>query len=168
MLKYTVRFTHDFLCISIYNNYYAQKKKKNEGGFDGDESGINDRRSNINNRPKSIISGDIGILNDNSDNCYHVIQYDQELTLDCVTIQQGNANFGGDYSTQTNTLHRYGGGIITKYIYKTTDLTLQDVLITNNTAINGGGIFVASTSGNNVDVNIKDSKFEHNSAIAGM
>ena len=37
----------------------------------------------------------------------------------------------------------------------------------NNTALNGGAIFVASTNGNNVDLVIKDSTFEYNKAIDG-
>ena len=148
--------------------FYPNNGIKIYGGFDGDESSIDDRATNINNRPESIISGDIGILNDNSDNCYHVIQYNVELTLDCVIIQDGNANYNGDYTTQTNTLHRYGGAIITAYIFKKTELYLQDVNIRNNTAINGGAIFVASTSGNNVDVIVKDSTFEYNQAIYGI
>eukprot|EP01084_Bolivina_argentea_P268918 456899_1 len=134
------------------------------GGFDGSESNINQRKSITS---ASIISGDIGVINDGTDNCYHVIQYTQTLSLDNVIIQHGNANYDGDYGTNINVLHRYGGALITTDIARPTLLRLNNVIIRNNTAINGGGIFVASTDNNNVDVVIKDSIFEYNNAIDG-
>ena len=141
------------------------------GGFSGTETDSSERAGIVEDRPKSIISGDIGILNDKLDNCYHVIQYNQLLTLDGVIIQDGNANYNGNYSydnVQTNALHRYGGALITSDISRSTELYLQDVIIRNNTAINGGGLFFYSTENNNVDVIIRDSTLEYNEAIDGQ
>ncbi len=135
------------------------------GGFDGSESDIN---RNINNAP-SIISGDIGIINDNTDNCFHVIQYTKILSLDNVIISDGYANYNdGNYETQSNRLHRYGGGIITTDIDRTTSLHLNNVIIRNNTAINGGGLWISSSATNDVHVIITDCKFQYNQAIDGM
>ena len=136
------------------------------GGFFGHENGKNGRLSNINNRPKSIISGDIGTKNDISDNCYHVLQYTKSLSLDCVVIEGGNANYNGDDLSRT--LDKYGGGLITSNIAATTNLELQHVIIRNNTALNGGGLFVSSNDINQVNVIIQDSSFMHNRAIDGQ
>ena len=71
------------------------------GGFDGTESSTSDR--DLDNNSPSIISGDIGVSGDNSDNCYHVITYEKELTLDNVIIQDGNADYNlFEYGSQTN------------------------------------------------------------------
>ena len=140
------------------------------GGFEGTESSLDERNADPNARPQSIISGDIGILGDVTDNCYHVIQYQQSLTLDSVVIQDGNANYAGAHTysnQQANVLHRYGGALITSDPARSTDLYLQDVIIRNNTAINGGGLHIQSTPANNVDVRIKDCTFEYNQAIHG-
>lgn len=136
------------------------------GGFDGTENGFNGRSSNIDTRPKSIISGDIGILNDISDNCYHVLQYKRRLKLDNVIIEGGNANYNGndlDY-----TLHKYGGALITENVAYTTDLYLKDVTISNNVALNGGALFFSSNDINNVNVLIEDSFFTNNHALKGQ
>eukprot|EP01084_Bolivina_argentea_P014977 28001_1 len=98
------------------------------GGFAGTESNINERLPTT---EASIISGDIGELNNNNDNCYHVITYTKSLTLDNIIIENGNANYDGDYVTQTNALHRYGGAIIYGSNTQTqiTSLTLNNVII---------------------------------------
>jgi len=57
------------------------------------------QRDFINNA--SILSGDIGALNNTSDNSYHVVKIDsarQNTILDGITIMNGNANGTGDNS----------------------------------------------------------------------
>eukprot|EP01084_Bolivina_argentea_P077430 140441_1 len=136
------------------------------GGFSGTETVPEQRDSNF---ATSILSGDIGIIGENHDNCYHVITYKQSLTLDNVIIQHGNANYNGLYvETQIeNTLHRYGGALITFNVAKPTLLVLNNVTIRNNSAMNGGALWVTSTAQNSVQVLIKDSIFEYNRAING-
>eukprot|EP01084_Bolivina_argentea_P294504 506737_1 len=158
-----------FTYIPITNNrancFVVHKAISIFGGFDGTETNITQRQSNY---APSIISGDINILNDNTDNCYHVITYNEILTLNRVIIQNGNANYNDDYSTQDYVLHRYGGALITAHVADHQQLYLQEITFRNNTAINGGALFFTSFNGNNVDVVIKDSIFEYNKAIDGL
>lgn len=82
------------------------------GGFAGTETAISQRvASNI-----TVLSGDIGNISDNSDNCYHVIVAvnDGNTTiLDGLSIKYGNANGSSSISLETNSIYRYyGGGMI--------------------------------------------------------
>ncbi len=96
------------------------------GGFSGTETdpGQRDLKNNI-----TILSGDIGVAGDISDNCYHVVysyMTDSSAVLEGFKIAGGNAD---------NVLYPDGGGmynesgspLITKCIFE------------YNTAINGGG-----------------------------
>ena len=137
------------------------------GGFIGRETNINQRQLSSP-ELQSILSGDIGVIGDNSDNCYHVIQYKQTLYLDNIIIQYGNANANINlYNTQNDVLHRYGGAIITDDVAQQTNLYLNNVIIRNNTALNGAGLWITSRDGNNVNVYIQNSIFKHNIAING-
>ena len=138
------------------------------GGFDRSESNENDRNINAN---SSILSGDIGEIHENDDNCYHVLQFSGSLILDNVIIQNGNANYQNtaDYHSQKNVLHRYGAAIINTDLTKTYSIRLNRVILRNNTAINGGALFAAGSSDANiVQIVIKDSTFEYNTAIEGI
>ncbi|MEN9849432.1 MAG: hypothetical protein RL368_2172, partial [Pseudomonadota bacterium] len=90
----------------------------------------------------TILSGDIGVANDISDNCYHVITIGTNVkvnaVLDGFTITSGNAN--------ANTAmfpHYLGGGIVSK---EGGSLTLSNLTLTNNYALKGGGMYNQSSS----------------------
>lgn len=102
------------------------------GGFSGTET-LRTQRNFVNNI--TILSGDIGIANDSTDNSYHVI-YNSSLNntaiLDGFTIQNGNANGNngaGMYNSSSNP-------------------TIQNCTIKNNTDLfgDGGGIYNSSSS----------------------
>lgn len=59
------------------------------GGFAGSESKLADR--DVKQHP-SILSGDIGLANDASDNAYHVVTLGNAALLDGFTMSGGNAN----------------------------------------------------------------------------
>jgi len=88
----------------------------------------------------TILSGDIGIGGDNSDNVHNVMIVNAGLDsayVEGVIIEEGNAN-----GLITN--HQNGGGI-----YNIANLVLKDVLIRNNASINGGnGIYNLSSDAN--------------------
>ena len=97
------------------------------GGFAGTESGIPERNiaSNV-----SIISGNIGIAGDSTDNTYHVVTLSSgaTATLDGCTIT-------GGYSTDN------GGAV---YLYSGT-LTMKNCIIKNNYTQTRGNVY---TDGN--------------------
>lgn len=101
------------------------------GGFVGTET-LRQQRDITNNL--TILSGDIGIPNEQQDNSYHVItgnDVDATAILDGFTITGGNANQGELCPDAC------GGGIFND----NGSPTLNHLLIRNNNAIYGAGLF---------------------------
>ncbi|MDF1697721.1 MAG: alpha-amylase family glycosyl hydrolase [Saprospiraceae bacterium] len=86
----------------------------------------------------TILSGDIGVTSDDSDNVHNVIVIESGLDsayLEAIIIENGNAN--GAISQ-----HQNGGGI-----YSIAPVVLKNIIIRNNKATNGGnGIYNTSPS----------------------
>jgi hypothetical protein len=59
------------------------------GGFAGDEMDLSDRDIVAS---ETILSGDLGVADDNSDNSYHVVTGADDAAIDGFTIAGGNAN----------------------------------------------------------------------------
>jgi predicted outer membrane repeat protein len=100
------------------------------GGFAGGETELSqrDREENI-----TILSGEIGIANDTTDNSYHVVNISDSTSdnvLDGFTITGGNAN---DFGEENN----YGGGIYAV----NSNAVLTNLTITKNNAIFGAGMY---------------------------
>lgn len=119
------------------------------GGFAGTETQRTERTLNAN---VTVLSGDIGVPMDSSDNSYHVVTGATTILSD-VTISGGNANEG---ETCPNAC---GGGIYNDQ----SSLTLHNVSVKNNAAIYGGGLF----NGNGSHAMIDNSVFEQNAAMNG-
>ena len=103
------------------------------GGFPANaddivHTSINDR--DFSNGRLTILSGDIGALNNITDNSYHVVTAGDYSHLDGVTIENGNAD-GGGYNA-------YGGGL-----YASGSAELSNLTIRNNFGIFGGGVAIA-------------------------
>jgi parallel beta-helix repeat protein len=96
------------------------------GGFAGTETLRSERNWSTH---ITILSGDIGIVGNNTDNTYHVIyNYNANTAiLDGFTIRGGNA-FGSS---------GYGGGVYNEY----SSPTLANCIITGNNAPVGAGIY---------------------------
>jgi len=105
---------------------------------------------------ETILSGDIGTVSDNSDNCYHVFYHpegtnlDPNAVLDGFTITGGKADDLGD--------HYKGGGM---YNYGGSP-TLSHCIFIGNSAISGGGMFNV-----NSHPTVSNSTFSGNSAEYG-
>ena len=126
------------------------------GGFAGTETSL-DERNILNN--VTILSGDIGIPGDNSDNSYHVLTnsgLNSSAILDGFTIQGGHADGnsgGGIYNVSSTpglsnlTIIRnyadYGGGV---YNYASSPIMTNCLVIFNSTLTIGGGMFNNSLS----------------------
>jgi len=123
------------------------------GGFAGTETQREERTPHVN---LTMLSGDIGILGDNSDNSYHVvtgIATNATAILSDVVISGGNANEG------MSCPHACGGGLYNDQ----GSPTLTNLLVKDNSAIYGGGLF----NGNGSQPLIEDSIFHNNAAMDG-
>ncbi|WP_341301325.1 InlB B-repeat-containing protein [Lysinibacillus sp. FSL H8-0500] len=136
-----------------YRTFQMQNNVAIYGGFNGTESHL-EARDWVNN--KTILSGDIGIVGDNTDNVYHVLYHPNGLNLnttailDGVTITGGNAN--GSFS------HRSGGGMLNE---NGSSPQLTNVIFDNNTANSyGGGMFNNGSS----SPQLTDVTFDSNNA----
>lgn len=104
------------------------------GGFAGNETQLNQRDPNAN---PTILSGDIGLPGNSSDNCYHVlsgVDLDATAVLDGFIIRGGNAN--ADYP------HDAGGGIR----LGCGSPTIRNCTFTLNSAVVGGAAATDSGS----------------------
>ncbi|MCR9286496.1 MAG: hypothetical protein NXI23_03800 [Bacteroidetes bacterium] len=103
------------------------------GGFIGNETSSDQRNAELN---KTILSGDIGKMDDFSDNSYSVISFVEagpHTILDGFTIIDGAANGAG----QTGEPCRAGAGI---YIKKANP-TISNCIVQNNYARDGGAVY---------------------------
>jgi len=100
------------------------------GGFTGiNETSLSQRNWTMN---PTILSGDIGVQNDSTDNSYHVFYHsgvDTSSVLDGFVIEKGNAN-------STYSLQGFGGGM-----YNTSSSPqIANCTFRNNSALASGGI----------------------------
>ena len=112
------------------------------GGFKGEETTLEERDylTNI-----TILSGDIGLEDDQIDNSFHVVYaagVDTSAILDGFTIQDGFANESGSASTQI------GGGMLIQAIDgEISSPWIRNCTFTANTAKGGGGAAFLDVSG---------------------
>ena len=115
------------------------------GGFVGSETSLVERNPEDN---RTVLSGDIVVVGDITDNCYHVFFHPEgsnlnsSAVLDGFTITLGNANGPG--------VSGKGGGM---YNFMSSP-TLTDVIFVSNLADEGGGLFndTASPALNNCTI----------------
>ena len=150
------------------------------GGFDGTETTLSQREWWTN---KTILSGDIGTVDDNSDNSYQIYDVDGQNAdnlLDGVMLTGGNANGAGSWNKGGAMLIRYpntSGFAIEVRNCIITDNTAQDqagaifvgtymeavftnCIFTENSTKNGGAIYVDDEG----TINCVNCSFEDNSA----
>ncbi len=133
------------------------------GGFSGTEISLSQRNLRAN---PTILSGDIGILNNISDNVYNVIRnvnnaLNSSAVLDGFIITGGNANKGEYYGNrggavhnsnsapafyncifQGNTAAEYGGAMFNE----NSAPAVYNSVFANNTALYGGALYNESAS----------------------
>ncbi|MEO6832560.1 MAG: choice-of-anchor Q domain-containing protein [Chitinophagaceae bacterium] len=125
------------------------------GGFAGTETALAQR--NIAANP-SILSGDIGTINDSTDNSYHVVTIispsgttiDTTMTIDGLTITGANANGGTFILGTIATLYGSDGGGMLNIANGTgtqSNPLIQNCTFTRNTAGVGGGFYSRGASG---------------------
>lgn len=117
------------------------------GGFAGTETSLSERDLMIT-ANKSTLNGDIGIIGNDNDNAYHVVVGAGSLgtaELNGFTITKGIAyNITGTSITiNGQQIFRYHGGGLA---FKNASPVLNNLIISNNYAIEGGGIHNESAS----------------------
>jgi len=121
--------------------FILKNQVKVYGGFVGTETVLSQRTPTVIATNPSILSGDIGASNDNSDNTFHVIisvDDDSTTVLDGFTVINGNATAGGDIVVESINVYKNGGGGM-KNLYSSP--TISNCSFTNNNAAYGGGMY---------------------------
>ena len=101
------------------------------GGFAGTESVLSERNVSLN---RTVLSGDLDMDGDTSDNAYHVVTGATGATIDGFTITLGNADGSGSNDR--------GGGMYNYY----DSPTVTNCTFSENAAHFGGGMFNHSSS----------------------
>jgi surface protein len=157
------RLAYNLNTISINNRENAFVLKDDVqlyGGFNGTETSLGQRNYKVN---KSILSGDLGTLNNTADDTYHVIisaNVGNQTLLDGFTITKGNAN-GSQNSTITVNGRSFaqsrGGGMCNG----SSSATITNCTFTENTGTYAGAMYNDSSP-----VSISNSNFSTNQATA--
>ena len=107
----------------------------------------------------TILSGEIGVSNDSTDNSFHVITVMQNggnVKIDGINIHQGNADGG----TNTN-----GAGLLCHSCTATSGLKMTNCAFFDNATIGNGGAYFST--GSNDIIDLEQCRFENNSAFRG-
>jgi hypothetical protein len=134
------------------------------GGFLGNEISFSER--NLNCGSCSILSGEIGDVNQLFDNSYHVIS---NQNLDESALINGFQIINGYDERETTGNEGLGGGIYNmgSGVGNFCSPTILYCVFRNNHAGFGGGIFNNGFSGGNASPHIENCFFEENSAFQG-
>ena len=122
---------------SRYFTFYFNQDIQIYGGFTGAETMLTQR--NLKNNT-TILSGNIGERDTNSDNVYHVLYTEnvgQTFLLDGFTIRDGNAN------NRQSEVGSGGGGLFNLALEDgvISSPTIRNCIFTNNDAANGAAVF---------------------------
>jgi hypothetical protein len=130
------------------NAFVLKEGVKIYGGFpDTGSAAMNDRQPDV---YISTLSGNIGGAG-NTDNCYHVVLGAGTLStatlLDGFTVSEGyssSSNSGTITVNGVTGVSRYSGAGIT--LWSSASPTFNNIVISDNTAYNGGGVYTSNCS----------------------
>ena len=160
--------------LSNRDNYILLKDNvKIYGGFAGTESLLTERNSNTN---ITFIDGDIGIPNNSTDNCYHLMIYlgtysTVGTSLDGLVFRNANAQRDAGstvvYESTAITVNGIDYGIQRRlggvYIQQGLNNTFNNIVFENNTAENrGAGLYTDGGYGTTCTYTVKNSYFINN------
>jgi len=111
---------------------------------------------------QTILSGDIGIPSDKSDNCYHIFYHPEGLNLDNTAILDGFTITGGN-ANGDSWPHSSGGGM---FNYKSSP-TVINCTFSGNLASRGGGMFNHRSSPTVTNCTFSGNKTEGQGAYGG-
>ncbi|HQY40730.1 MAG TPA: choice-of-anchor Q domain-containing protein [Ferruginibacter sp.] len=131
------------------NAFVLVNNVKIYGGFTGTETLLNQRNITAN---TTILSGDIGIAGNNTDNSFHVVISAGPVgtaELNGFTITSGYANSAHPYTVNSITTEANNGGAI--YCGSSSPLIKNCTIINNYASNEAGGLFNKSGSNTQVD-----------------
>ncbi|HET9049637.1 MAG TPA: choice-of-anchor Q domain-containing protein [Chiayiivirga sp.] len=136
-------------------------KQRLYGGFSGTETSRDDRD------PKaypSILSGDLGVPGDVTDNSNTVVWLQSRTTfgpIESDTVIDGFVITAGNATGNAPDMPRVGGGL---YCDRYCSPTLQQLVFEDNRAMSGGGALGLLIMGGPVDLHLRDLVFRNNHA----
>ncbi len=113
---------------------------------------------------QTILSGDIGVPNDNSDNAYTVIRstdLEDFFTMDGFYIEDGNSN---STTQNPNNLYSNGGGWFNNVFAESSNPNLKNIVFRNNNANFYGGGYYGYSQDNSAGVQAINVTFQNNSS----
>ena len=116
---------------------------------------------------KTILSGDIGIVGDSTDNVHHVVlsvDGSDQLMIDGIQIEHGYADGSATINVASNNIYRNRGAGI--YLHNSSIQIKQSELLRNWASSNGGGMCIR-TSGGNYTPTVSECLFKYNHAFQG-
>jgi HYR domain len=147
-----------------HKTFFINKNIKIFGGFPG--TGTPNMANRNTTAFPTTLSGDLGMINNASDNAYHVLFIDHvgtDMWLDGCNIVQGNADVFND------PIHFAGGGIYNNGItLGGSNPTIQYCRFENNLAINGAGMFNNAKDGGYTAPVLLECVFASNSVGTGF
>jgi parallel beta-helix repeat protein len=146
------------------------------GGFSGSESTLGAR--NINGNP-TILSGDLGTVGDQSDNAWHIVYFhntSSETSLDGFIIKDndyqklpaiyiyasGNSEICSPYIVNCTIKDNYSGMKIWGTDYGTANPLISSCTFINNTAEDGGAIYIHGNENGTAEPQINNCILESN------
>ena len=155
--------------------FILKNRVKIYGSFVGNETLLSQRNQAIITSNQSILSGDIGVIGDKSDNSYHVIisvNDDNSTVLDGFTITEGNANSGRSVTIEVETRNlrqNFGAGMVNN---NSSPFIMNCIFINNVSVINSANEDAGLTGGgmsnlNSASPTLYNCSFINNSSDSG-
>jgi hypothetical protein len=148
--------------------FYIKDGVKIYGGFAGTEGTLAARSITTN---TTTLSGDIGTVSDNTDNCYHVVvgvapsSGGTGITVDGFTVTGGNANGSGTVSINGYSISRAASPGF--FIVRGTNTINNNTISGNTTPNDGAGVYAVSST-NTLINNLVTGNTATNTGGAGM
>ncbi len=137
------------------------------GGFNGTETAVTQRNPSL---YPTILSGDIGVAGDPTDNCYHVVTIENagsNPTLDGFTIRDGRADAGYPASSVAQADNTGGGVLVLALAGETSPFSMYNCILTSNFAVYGGALGGFGDGGNQTNYGGSSCMFNGNQAVYG-